>query len=57
MQRRLIKSLEDLASQYDGTVRNSLGHIVQFKVSCGRRGWGLDAGGCSSVWDTSCSSR
>ncbi|KAG1714420.1 DNA-directed RNA polymerase III subunit RPC1 [Nymphon striatum] len=31
MQRRLIKSLEDLCSQYDNTVRDSLGNIIQFK--------------------------
>ncbi|KAJ1914006.1 DNA-directed RNA polymerase II core subunit rpo21 [Mycoemilia scoparia] len=30
IQRRLIKALEDLMVQYDGTVRNSLGQIVQF---------------------------
>ncbi|XP_029638657.1 DNA-directed RNA polymerase III subunit RPC1 isoform X1 [Octopus sinensis] len=30
MQRRLVKSLEDLCSQYDLTVRNSTGEIVQF---------------------------
>ena len=30
MQRRLVKSLEDLCCQYDSTVRNSEGHIVQF---------------------------
>jgi len=30
MQRRLVKSLEDLCSQYDTTVRNSQGDIVQF---------------------------
>ncbi|XP_062502473.1 DNA-directed RNA polymerase III subunit RPC1-like isoform X2 [Corticium candelabrum] len=31
MQRRLVKSLEDLCSQYDLTVRNSVGSVVQFK--------------------------
>lgn len=31
MQRRLVKSLEDLCLQYDLTVRNSVGDIVQFK--------------------------
>ncbi|KAF2005986.1 beta and beta-prime subunits of DNA dependent RNA-polymerase [Amniculicola lignicola CBS 123094] len=31
MSRRLMKSLEDLAAQYDQTVRNSSGTIVQFK--------------------------
>ena len=31
MSRRLMKSLEDLSSQYDGTVRNSSSNIVQFK--------------------------
>ena len=30
IQRRLIKALEDLMVQYDGSVRNSLGQIVQF---------------------------
>ena len=30
MQRRLVKCLEDLASNYDGTVRTSTGEIVQF---------------------------
>ena len=30
IQRRLIKSLEDIMMQYDGTVRNSLGQITQF---------------------------
>ncbi|XP_046382382.1 DNA-directed RNA polymerase III subunit RPC1 [Ischnura elegans] len=30
MQRRLIKALEDLCVQYDDTVRNSLGEVVQF---------------------------
>ena len=30
MQRRLVKSLEDLCVQYDGTVRNSTGEIIQF---------------------------
>ncbi|KYO27634.1 DNA-directed RNA polymerase III subunit RPC1 [Alligator mississippiensis] len=30
MQRRLVKSLEDLCSQYDLTVRSSTGDIVQF---------------------------
>lgn len=38
MQRRLVKSLEDLATQYDLTVRNSVGHIVQFMYG----GDGLD---------------
>jgi DNA-directed RNA polymerase III subunit RPC1 len=31
MSRRLMKSLEDLSAQYDGTVRNSSAHIVQFQ--------------------------
>ncbi|KAK9470139.1 uncharacterized protein V1510DRAFT_432357 [Dipodascopsis tothii] len=31
MSRRLMKSLEDLSSQYDGTVRNSSNGIVQFQ--------------------------
>eukprot|EP01103_Thecamoeba_quadrilineata_P014630 TRINITY_DN43_c1_g1_i1.p1 TRINITY_DN43_c1_g1~~TRINITY_DN43_c1_g1_i1.p1 ORF type:complete len:1495 (-),score=281.45 TRINITY_DN43_c1_g1_i1:137-4342(-) len=30
MQRRLMKALEDLSAQYDGTVRTSQGFIVQF---------------------------
>ena len=30
IQRRLVKALEDVAVNYDGTVRNSLGDIVQF---------------------------
>lgn len=30
MQRRLVKALEDLSAQYDGTVRTSTGAIVQF---------------------------
>ena len=30
IQRRLIKALEDIMIKYDGTVRNSLGHIMQF---------------------------
>jgi DNA-directed RNA polymerase III subunit RPC1 len=30
MQRRLMKALEDLSTQYDNTVRNSSGDIVQF---------------------------
>src|SRR5258706_540435 len=31
MSRRLMKSLEDLSTQYDNTVRNSSGGIVQFQ--------------------------
>ena len=31
MSRRLMKSLEDLSSQYDTTVRNSSSNIIQFK--------------------------
>ena len=31
MSRRLMKSLEDLSTQYDSTVRNSSSHIVQFQ--------------------------
>ncbi|ODQ78217.1 hypothetical protein BABINDRAFT_65579 [Babjeviella inositovora NRRL Y-12698] len=38
MSRRLMKSLEDLSSQYDATVRNSSNGIVQFKYG----GDGLD---------------
>lgn len=30
IQRRLVKALEDVAVRYDGTVRNSLGDVVQF---------------------------
>lgn len=30
IQRRLVKALEDVSAQYDGTVRNSLGDIIQF---------------------------
>ncbi|KAJ1927103.1 DNA-directed RNA polymerase II core subunit rpo21 [Tieghemiomyces parasiticus] len=30
IQRRLIKALEDCMVNYDGTVRNSLGHVLQF---------------------------
>ncbi|KAL0272113.1 UNVERIFIED_CONTAM: hypothetical protein PYX00_005208 [Menopon gallinae] len=30
MQRRLVKALEDLCVQYDKTVRNSMGEVVQF---------------------------
>eukprot|EP00741_Cyanophora_paradoxa_P024408 tig00022075_g23567.t1 len=30
MQRRLMKALEDLSTQYDGTVRNAAGTVVQF---------------------------
>ena len=30
IQRRLVKALEDCEAQYDGTVRNSLGDIIQF---------------------------
>ncbi|KAH7001654.1 hypothetical protein EDB80DRAFT_722786 [Ilyonectria destructans] len=30
IQRRLVKALEDLSARYDGTVRNSLGDVVQF---------------------------
>ncbi|KAK4694851.1 DNA-directed RNA polymerase II subunit RPB1, partial [Lecanoromycetidae sp. Uapishka_2] len=30
IQRRLVKALEDVMAKYDGTVRNSLGDIVQF---------------------------
>ncbi|KAG7257106.1 hypothetical protein CRUP_002887 [Coryphaenoides rupestris] len=38
MQRRLVKSLEDLCSQYDLTVRSSMGDIIQFSYG----GDGLD---------------
>ena len=30
IQRRLVKALEDVSVKYDGTVRNSLGDILQF---------------------------
>ncbi|KAI8250485.1 DNA-directed RNA polymerase II subunit RPB1 [Colletotrichum sp. SAR11_239] len=30
IQRRLVKALEDVSAKYDGTVRNSLGDILQF---------------------------
>ncbi|KAJ3449458.1 DNA-directed RNA polymerase subunit [Anaeramoeba flamelloides] len=30
IQRRLVKSMEDVQVKYDGTVRNSLGEIIQF---------------------------
>lgn len=30
IQRRLVKALEDLSARYDGTVRNSLGDVIQF---------------------------
>lgn len=30
IQRRLIKAMEDVKVHYDGTVRNSVGHIVEF---------------------------
>ncbi|KAI0021106.1 DNA-directed RNA polymerase II subunit RPB1 [Xylariomycetidae sp. FL0641] len=30
IQRRLVKALEDVSAKYDGTVRNSLGDIIQF---------------------------
>jgi DNA-directed RNA polymerase II subunit RPB1 len=30
IQRRLMKSLEDVMVRYDGTTRNSMGHILQF---------------------------
>ncbi|EEB15462.1 DNA-directed RNA polymerase III largest subunit, putative [Pediculus humanus corporis] len=38
MQRRLVKALEDLCVQYDMTVRNSMGEIIQFNYG----GDGLD---------------
>ncbi len=38
MQRRLVKSLEDLCMQYDLTVRNSFGDVIQFEYG----GDGLD---------------
>jgi DNA-directed RNA polymerase II subunit RPB1 len=30
IQRRLVKALEDVSAKYDGTVRNSLGDVIQF---------------------------
>ena len=30
VQRRLVKAMEDVKVQYDGTVRNSLGDVIQF---------------------------
>ncbi|KAM0821222.1 hypothetical protein ACQ4PT_019808 [Festuca glaucescens] len=30
IQRRLVKAMEDIMVKYDGTVRNSLGHVIQF---------------------------
>jgi len=30
IQRRLVKAMEDLTAQYDGTVRNSIGEVIQF---------------------------
>ncbi len=38
MQRRLVKSLEDLVQHYDGTVRNSTNEVIQFQYG----GDGLD---------------
>lgn len=31
MQRRLINALQDLKAEYDGTIRNAIGDIIQFK--------------------------
>ncbi len=31
MQRRLINALQDISAQYDGTIRNAMGDVVQFK--------------------------
>jgi len=30
IQRRLVKAMEDVSVKYDGTVRNSLGEVIQF---------------------------
>ncbi|KAH0969208.1 hypothetical protein GBA52_028933 [Prunus armeniaca] len=30
IQRRLVKAMEDIMVKYDGTVRNSLGDVIQF---------------------------
>ena len=30
IQRRLVKAMEDVMVQYDGTVRNALGDVIQF---------------------------
>lgn len=37
MSRRLMKSLEDLSTQYDSTVRNSSGAIIQFQYGDDKR--------------------
>lgn len=31
IQRRLVKAMEDIMVHYDGTVRNSLGHVLEFR--------------------------
>ena len=31
IQRRLVKAMEDLAVKYDGTVRNAVGQMIQFR--------------------------
>ena len=31
IQRRLIKAMESVMVQYDGTVRNSVGQVIQFR--------------------------
>jgi DNA-directed RNA polymerase beta' subunit len=49
MQRRLVKSLEDMCQQYDMTVRNSSGEVSKGTVDTCRGGW-------SSPWRISASS-
>ena len=44
MQRRLVKSLEDLCMQYDMTVRNSFGEVIQFEYGGGGAGPHDDGG-------------
>ena len=34
MERRLVNALQDLRVEYDGTVRNSRGQIIQFNAGC-----------------------
>lgn len=45
MQRRLMKALEDLTVQYDTTVRNSAGHMIQVRARDGRTKTGEMVGG------------
>ena len=39
IQRRLIKAMESVMVQYDGTVRNSVGQVIQFRY--GEDGLGM----------------